>query len=101
MSKPIKFIVDAVIWFDRVNGNTYHSTRIIRCKDGDVLHVPFQYGYGDHYRQTSKEAMLKARWIPKRYKDKLYSYEMENNYPIHYTIRYDTKRMCKDHGKLD
>ena len=46
-------------WFDRVNGNTYHSARVYA--DGElVVTVPFQYGYGDHWLQSSMEAMVKA-----------------------------------------
>ena len=53
MSQAIKFTVNAVRWFDKVNGNTYHSVRITRHKDGMTITAPFQYGYGDHYRQTA------------------------------------------------
>jgi hypothetical protein len=55
----IKFNCDAVKWFDKVNGNTYHSVSITRNEDGAVIKGQFQYGYGDHYRQTAIEEMLK------------------------------------------
>jgi len=48
--REIKFIVVAVRWFDKENGNTYHSCHITRIKDGAVLLCPFQYGYEEHYR---------------------------------------------------
>ena len=53
----IKYIVNAVKWWDKVNGNTYHSVRVTRCEDGKQLVGPMQYGYGDHYRQTALEIM--------------------------------------------
>ena len=32
--REIKFVCYAVRWFDRINGNTYHSVRVERVKDG-------------------------------------------------------------------
>jgi len=35
-------------WFDKVNGNTYHSATIL--VDGRHVHkVDYEYGYGDQY----------------------------------------------------
>ena len=47
----IKYICKAVKWFDKVNGNTYHSVKIIRCEDGkQIVNKPsYVYGYEDHY----------------------------------------------------
>ena len=43
----IKFIIHAFEWFDSVNGNTYHSARVIRTRDNKTLYIPFGYGsYG-------------------------------------------------------
>lgn len=45
-------------WFERVNGNTYHSVEVYK---GDKLieRVPFQYGYGDGYMQTAGDIIAK------------------------------------------
>ena len=67
MERTIKFVAHARRWFDKVNGNTYHSVRIVRCADGAVLCCPFQYGYGDQYRQTALMAMCENGWIPEKY----------------------------------
>ena len=106
MSTPKKFTVLAVKWFDKVNGNTYHSVRCIRHKDGAVITAPFQYGYGDHYRQTALHTMLDANWIPKKYGDKLphdgtkvMSFERENNYPIIWSCHYGLKKDCVANGQ--
>lgn len=41
-------------WFERHNGNTYHSVRIFR--DGVlVATLPFEYGYGETFLQTAWE----------------------------------------------
>ena len=91
--RKIKFVCKACRWFDRVNGNTYHSVRTTRVKDSAVIAAPLQYGYGDHYRQTALEIMLKNRWLPKKYNaENLYMYERENNYPIMWDVSDGLKR---------
>lgn len=41
-------------WFERTNGNTYHSVRIF--KDGEqIATLPFRYGYDDQYIETALE----------------------------------------------
>lgn len=46
-------VVIAKKWFDRVNGNTYHSTRIIINGVEADFKKPFEYGYGDAYMDTA------------------------------------------------
>jgi hypothetical protein len=107
----IQFVANGVKWFDRVNGNTYHSVSILRCSDGEILNCPFQYGYGDAYRQTALSAMLKAGWfnnygrksdgvkIGTPYDEKtLYLFERENNYPIDWNCFKGLKRECIANG---
>jgi len=107
-----KFTVIAKRWFDKINGNTYHSVRCIRHKDNAVCVGPFQYGYGEHYQQTALEVMAKAGWLPMPYyfqtenikgaiKGKsLFCYERENNYPILWIVSDGLKRDCVENGKL-
>ena len=101
-----KFTAIAKRWFDKKNGNTYHSVSIIRHKDDTVLYCPWQYGYGGHYRQTALHAMYEAGWIPKRYgkrhdnrSDRLFAYERENNYPIIWIVTDGLKRDMVANGK--
>ena len=96
----IKYIVNAVKWWDKVNGNTYHSVRVTRCEDGKQLVGQFQYGYGDHYRQTALEIMNQAGWLPEKYKKEPFMYERENDYPISWNVRDGKKRECIDNGIL-
>jgi hypothetical protein len=105
MEHKIKFHAYATRWFDKVNGNTYHSVRITRCKDSITIAVPFQYGYGDMYRQTALDAMEAAGWLPKKYtgeeangSHKNYMYERENNYPILWNVSDGLKRDCVANG---
>ena len=42
-------------WFDRVNGNTYHTTKIIDTESGETFYTRFQYGYGSQYKSSAAE----------------------------------------------
>jgi len=58
----MSFHIDGRRWFQRTNGNTYHSVRIYR--DGALLvTLGPAYGYGDHYLQTAAE-WLQANGYP-------------------------------------
>lgn len=101
--RKLKFTVIAKKWFDKVNGNTYHSVRCIRHSDNAVVVGPYQYGYGNHYQQTALAMMAKAGWLPGikyRDSDKQYQYERENDYPIIWTVSEGLKRNCVANGKL-
>lgn len=55
-------------WFEKTNGNTYHSVEVY--KDGELLgRVPFAYGYGDQYRQSAFDILVKLGY----YKEGEYS----------------------------
>ena len=96
-----KYTAVAVRWFDKVNGNTYHSVRIINNETGETLYCPFQYGYGDHYGQTALEAMAVAGWLPEKYRadNEWYLYERENDYPINWAVSDGLKRDCVANGR--
>ena len=104
--KAKKFTGIAVKWFDNVNGNTYHSVRIIRHRDDKVLYCPFTYGYGDQYRHTALIAMAKAKWLPPKYRgyddmchsQNCWQYERENNYPILWSVSKGLKSDCVANG---
>ncbi len=102
-----KFTGLACRWWDRVNGNTYCSVKIINNRTGKAIAAPFQYGGGDFYRQAALEAMLKAHWLPKQYGEKgqaereLWYYERDNNYPIQWIVKDGTKAECIANGTLD
>lgn len=44
-----KFVVIGGKWFDKVNGNTYNSAKIIDTETGRAYYTPFCYGYGNAY----------------------------------------------------
>jgi len=124
--RQIKFTVIAKKWFDRVNGNTYHSVRCVRMRDNAIVVGQFQYGYGEHYKQTALSVMFDAGWF-KRFTrlaisgidpiqakiqsengfeeiyythSTIYLFEWENNYPILWTVSAGLKRDCVANGKL-
>ena len=54
-------------WFERVNGNTYHSVAVY--VNGDLVeYMPFDYGYGSMYMQNAGDILAKHYDLPlKRY----------------------------------
>jgi hypothetical protein len=106
MENKIKFVANAVRWFDKVNGNTYHSVNITNIKTGKTIYCPMTYGYSEQYRHTALEAMAKAGWLPEKYRsnqiqseNSFYMYERENNYPIMWNVTDGLKRDCVANGK--
>ena len=102
MKTKIKFTALVARWFDKINGNTYHSVQIIRHRDGAILRHAMTYGYGDQYKQTALELMSKNKWLPVKYRKRLDmgQYEKENNYPILWRITDGLKRDCVANGIL-
>lgn len=96
MGAKILFVVIAKRWRDKMNGNTYHSVRIVRTSDGAVITSPYQYGYGDHYRQTALTRLKQAEWISA---ENIFAYERENDYPILWVVSDGLKRECVANGK--
>ena len=104
--RTIKFIATAVRWFDKCNGNTYHSVRISKVSNGKLIVCPFTYGYGEQYRDTALRAMELAKWIPPKYRGqesngshRVWGYERNNNYPIIWHVSDGLKRDCIANGK--
>lgn len=100
-----KFTAQAVKWHDKVNGNTYHSVKVTRHEDGAVVYGQFQYGYGEQYKQTALDEMMKAGWLPSKYGepcnhggDHTYLYEREHDYPIIWVETKGTKKECIANG---
>lgn len=99
MKRKIKFIIQVAEWWDKVNGNTYHSCRITRTSDGKTISCPYRYGSGEHYRHTALNAMADSKWLPVKYRGtedrgdrSFFHYERENNYPIFWIQNHGTKK---------
>lgn len=51
-------------WFDRINGNTYHSVEVYQ--DNKLVgRNPFAYGYDEHYLTTAHMILQEAGIYPK------------------------------------
>lgn len=65
MKKPRSIVIFGRRWFDRRNGNTYHSATAL--VDGEVkAHIDFAYGYGDQYYYNAFAALEKDQVVPAR-----------------------------------
>ena len=67
MKKPRSITIIGRKWFDRVNGNTYHSAQVL--VDGATVHrTDRAYGYGDQYEQSGFEWLEANGYLPGREK---------------------------------
>lgn len=57
------FHIAARRWFDRRNGNTYHSVTIFQSGT-IVAEAPLEYGYGEHYLQTATDLLRNLGTLP-------------------------------------
>ena len=57
----IKYIVEAYRWFDKINGNTYHTVYITDTKTKNLVYASdtMVYGYGEQYRHTAYDGLIK------------------------------------------
>lgn len=68
-------------WFDKVNGNTYHSVEYHNFDTGKTITSGIVYGYEDHYKQTAYELMVKHG-----YSTDPSLKEFQENHTIHYHV---------------
>ena len=55
----IKYIAHSKKWRDKINGNTYFSVQITDLKNNETMKIPFQYGYGDHFKSITLNQLCK------------------------------------------
>lgn len=58
--------ITAKEWFDKVNGNSYFSARVtlnFGMKTEKTICLPFQYGYGDHFRHMAFQELTRSAII--------------------------------------
>jgi len=56
----VRFICDVKKWFDKVNGNTYHSVNVTDTDNNKLIYSSgLCYGYGEQYEQTAKDGLAK------------------------------------------
>lgn len=55
-----KYLINVKIWFDKLNGNTYHSVDIFSIKkDRLIFSSGLVYGYGEQYKHTAIDGLIK------------------------------------------
>lgn len=61
MRAKVKTIdIQAKEWFDKVNGNSYFSAQVtvnFGLKSAKTFYLPFQYGYGGHYKDMAMKEL--------------------------------------------
>lgn len=81
--KDLKTIdVNAKEWFDKVNGNSYFSgviTLNYGMVDQEIMILPRQYGYGDHYIDMAKAQLTEHNKISPVHTQSLRRYCGEND----------------------
>ena len=85
--------VTALEWFDKINGNSYFSAEVIinyGLKNTITINLPFQYGYGDHYKDVTFKEIKKELNCFKKYNSYWKAYQ---DYKI--ITRYVKYENCK------
>jgi len=83
-------------WFDRINGNTYHSVHVA-VDDNTVAVKNFEYGYNDAYVQTAAEMLHSLGYIereihPNGSSDSLWQICRNSNVELKSSVRDVLKR---------
>jgi hypothetical protein len=60
-----KYLVEGYRWFDKINGNTYHTVFITDLDTGETIYKsPYmEYGYGEQYQQTAFDELKKLGFV--------------------------------------
>lgn len=55
-----KYVIIGKRWFDRVNGNTYHTVNIINTASNESIYTSncMVYGYGDQWKHTAYDSLI-------------------------------------------
>lgn len=98
--KIISIVINGLKWFDKINGNTYHSGHIIVTFNDEVKEykIPFQYGYGEQYVYSAFEALNKEGIIKESINVMLspMKYCRDNNIKLIYNaVNVSRKKDCK------
>jgi len=58
--------IHALEWFDKTYGNSYFAATVTinyGMKNEKRIVLPFQYGYGDKYKDSALKALIDAKYI--------------------------------------
>jgi hypothetical protein len=65
-------------WFDRVNGNTYHTAEV-EVNGTTLGKSPMTYGYDDQYLETAKEILLEHYDFPRGMTERSPMWQLRDN----------------------
>jgi len=67
MTYKIKTIdINAKEYFDKINGNSYFAAIVTinyKMKNEKTIKLQYQYGYGEHYKDITKQELIKQGYI--------------------------------------
>ena len=58
MKETRTYVVVGGLWFDKVNGNTYHNAHILDAETGKEYYTGYCYGYGSAYYSSAREYII-------------------------------------------
>ena len=81
--KTKSITIECTEWFDKINGNSYFSAKVVINQGKEVFYLPFQYGYGNHYIDIATQELNAKGYLRMRkygcYKKSLYTHCKDNN----------------------
>lgn len=84
-------------WFDKINGNSYFSALVtvdFGLETEQIIKLPFQYGYGDHYIYQSIEELRKLNLLDSSIENTRHL--KENNIALRHSKISALQRDCKN-----
>jgi hypothetical protein len=99
--------IDAMEWFDKVNGNSYCAVRVYINGTEVDGRVEFGYGYGDAYRQYALELLTDLGYVSSDTYDngmqKVSWRELrdDDGIAVHPSITTGLKREVIEHGRTE
>jgi len=62
-----KYVIEGKRWFDKINGNTYHSVSIIDVETNKTIsYIPLTYGYGEQYKHNAYDELKKLKLVKEK-----------------------------------
>jgi len=62
-----KYLIEGFEWFDKANGNSYHSVNITNINTNKlIVSTGLNYGYGDQYEQTAYKELINLSLVKEK-----------------------------------
>jgi hypothetical protein len=80
--------IEGRLWFDKVNGNTYHAVRI-EANGKVICQIPITYGYENQYLETALYWLQRFGLVSQETKS---IWELRQEIDVYWVSYYTTKR---------